>query len=91
MQITELEWHEDLIFHVARHRVIPEEVEQVVFSSSSRVEKGRGEHVYYLTGQTEGGRYLMIVLRYLGHGKARVITARDADGREKKRYQERRG
>ena len=89
MQVTNIEWYEENISHIARHGVSPEETEEVCFSRSSCIETGKGE-LYYITGQTEAGRYLFIVVKYLGHGKAKVITARDMDGKEKARYKKRR-
>ena len=89
MQITALEWTEDNILHIARHRVDPEEVEEVCFSHSSYIERGhRG--FYYITAQTTAGRYLFVVLKLLGNGKAKPITARNMDEKEKQRYKQRR-
>ena len=45
---------------------------------------------YYVTGQTEAGRYLFVVVRYVGRGRARVITARDMEKQERSRYDKRR-
>lgn len=89
MRVTNLEWDEDNIFHIARHEVSPEEAEEACFSYSSCIEKAKGE-LYYITGQTEAGRYLFLVVKYIGRGKAKVITARDMDRKEKARYKKRR-
>lgn len=89
IHITNLEWDENNMVHISRHGVIPEEVEKVCFSEDCFIEVGRGK-VYYVTGQSESGRYLFVVLRYLGRGKARVITARDMDEKEKSRYKKKR-
>lgn len=89
MRVTNLQWDEDNIFHIARHEVGPEEAEEVCFSHSSCIEKARGK-LYYITGRTEAGRYLFVVGKYLGRGEARVITARDMDQKEKARYKKRR-
>lgn len=88
MQIANLIWDEDNVLHIARHKVLPEEVEEVCFSSIPQIEIGRGG-LYYITGQTGSGRYLFIVVRYLGRGRAKVITARDMDDREKSRFKRR--
>lgn len=85
MQITHLEWTEASILHIARHGVDPEEVEGVCFSHSSRLERGR-QGFYYVSGQTAAGRYLFVVIRLLGHGGAKPITARNMDEKEKRRY-----
>lgn len=89
MRVTNLEWDEDNVFHLARHEVSLEEAEEACFSRSSCLEKARGK-LYYLTGQIEAGRYLFLVVKYLGQGKAKVITARDMDRKEKARYKKRR-
>lgn len=88
MQITNLMWSEDNVLHIARHKVSPEEVEEVCFYKFPHIEKGRGGY-YYVTGQTGNGRYLFIVIKYLGKGSAKVITVRDMDDREKFRYKRR--
>ena len=77
-RITYLEWYEENVLHIARHQVSPEEVEEICFYGSPHIERGRGG-LYYITGQTHAGRYLLIVVRLLGHGSAKVITARDMD------------
>lgn len=84
MYIINLTWDEDNISHIARHRVFPEEVEELCFGSSS-IETGR-QNLYYVTGQTASGRYLFVVVKYLGRGNVKVITARDMDNKEKSRY-----
>lgn len=90
MRITDFEWTDENIEHIARHGVDPEEVEEVCFSDTYYVEIGRGG-LYYATGQTAGGRYLVIVLRHLGHGKVRVVTARAMIDKEKSRYRRKKG
>jgi len=79
-------WNDWNIDHIAHHSVIPEEVEEVVFSRLSRIRKGRGDAIFYLFGQTLSGRYLFIVLRDLGNSTAFPITARDMTNSEKKLY-----
>jgi len=50
-------------------------------------EEARGEEkLYYILGKTLGGRYLFIVVKPRGKGKAKVITARDMNDLEKRRY-----
>ncbi len=89
MRITNLEWCEENILHIARHGVSPEEVEEICFSRSSLIETAtRG--LCYITGQTDPGRYLFAVVKPLGRGGAKVITARDMDRKEKTRYRKRR-
>jgi uncharacterized DUF497 family protein len=89
MQITQLDWSQEAVWHIARHRVAPEDIEEACFSHGPLIERGRGG-LYYVSGTTSAGRDLFIVIRALGHGKAKVITARDMDHRERRRYHERR-
>ncbi len=83
-----IEWNEESIEHIAGHSVIPEEVEEVCFSSLHCEQRGR-DGLYYIMGQTHAGRYLFIVVRYLGHEKVKIVTARDMDEKEKYRYKKR--
>jgi uncharacterized protein len=82
MKIDDLEWTADRVEHIARHDVTPEEVEEV-FTSARYFKRGRGG-VYEAWGQTDSGRYLLVIFRYLGHNRAWPITARDMDENEKR-------
>jgi len=91
--ITELLWDEETVLHIqSKHQVEPQEVEELCFAEDiPLIEVGRGgAPIYYVLGQTLGGRYLFIVICYLFRGKAKVITARDMDQHEKRRYNRRR-
>jgi len=82
MRIDDLEWTLDRVDHVARHGIKPEEVEEVL--ASTKVFKRGRAGVYEAWGQTESGRYLLVIVRYLGHNRAWPITARDMDENEKR-------
>ena len=82
MRINDLEWALDRIEHIARHGITPEEVEED-FGSGPLFRRGRGG-VYEAWGQTESGRYVLVIFRYLGHNRAWPITARDMDENEKR-------
>jgi hypothetical protein len=84
MRIDDLEWTLDRVEHIARHSVVPGEVEEV-FASAPVFKKGRGG-VYEAWGQTESGRYLPVIFRNLGHNRAWPITARDMDENEKRLF-----
>ena len=84
MRIDDLEWTLDRLEHVARHFISSEEVEEV-FASPLVFKRGRGG-VYEAWGQTESGRYLLVIFRYLGHNQAWPITARDMDENEKRLF-----
>ncbi len=75
MRITDFEWDEGNIDHIARHGVNPEEVEEACYDQPYVL---RGKNNRYLVySQTSDGRYLFSVLHYKGQGLVRVITARD--------------
>ena len=86
MYVTGFEWNEYNIEHIARHHVTPQDVEEACYLSPL-ILKGRSSR-YYILGQSESGRYLAIVIEYKGKGMVKVITARDMDYKERKRYQE---
>ena len=73
-----------------KHRVLVEEVEEVFFSSPQIffVERGytSGENLYAACGKTEASRSLIIFFILKSDNRALVISARDMDRKEKKRY-----
>lgn len=75
MRITDCEWDDANIAHIARHSLSPMEVEEV-FGHEFIVYKSRRDR-YVAYGRTGEGRYLLVIFRYLGRGEARVITARE--------------
>jgi len=77
-----MEWTHDRVDHIALHSVSPEEVDEVL-SSAPVFRRGRGG-VYEAWGQTNAGRYLLVIFRYLGHNRAWRITAREMDENEKR-------
>lgn len=85
-KITGIEWLAARITHIeVKHRVTPKEVEEVCFGHSV-ILRGRGKQIYHILGQTQAGRYLFIVVRFLGQSRVRVITARDLDQAERRWY-----
>ena len=85
MEITEFEWDDDNIEHIARHGVSPDEVEDVAFDDEPWIKKGR-RGTRYMLGYTVAGRYLFVVYVLKGKGIARVITAMDMDDKTRKVY-----
>lgn len=83
MVIRKLVWDGWNINHIARHNVEPEEVDEVC-QSRNLFERGR-DGTYQITGQTESGRYLNIVVVPRGNGFY-PVTARDADDKERRRF-----
>ena len=88
MEISEFEWDENNIDHIAKHQVFPDEVEDVAFDDEPWVKKGRGE-TRYMLGYTVAGRYLFIVYVLKDKGLARVFTAMDMDEKTRKLYRRR--
>jgi uncharacterized protein len=95
MRLYEVIWKEvfvDKLEH--KHRVMPDEVEQVLFSKPfiRRAEKGRvqGEDVYVAYGQTTAGRYLVIFFILKDQTAALPISARDMTQAERRYYAQQR-
>ena len=91
MRISEIVWPQDRIEHIERHGVTPTEVEEVCFGDPFVLRaKSRGENpVYYVLGQTKGGRYLFTVVIAFPDGKGYPVTARPMTNKEKSRYRKR--
>ncbi len=92
-RIEELRWRDDRVEHIARHNVVPAEVEEVVLDDREAVlekaglaERNPSQTVYVLLGRTQAGRYLMVVLIHEGGGVGFPITARDMNQAERRRY-----
>jgi uncharacterized DUF497 family protein len=88
MEITEFEWDEDNIEHIAEHGVSPDEVEDVAFDDDPWIRKGRCG-TRYMLGYTAAGRYLFAVYALKSKGSARVITAMDMDDKTRRLYRRR--
>ena len=84
MHVSRFQWTNENTEHIARHGVVPREVEQA-FRLRPQVRRGRDD-CYLMLGQTAAGRYLLVIFAYLGRGLARVITARDMDEKERAIY-----
>ena len=74
----------------AKHDVVPNEAE-AAFSNSpkfKRWENGdvEGEDFYQCLGKTDEGRFLTIFFIFKKTGEALIISARDMDPKEKRRY-----
>ncbi len=86
MRILELLCGEETDVHIAAgHNITAEEASQAVFGRSF-LYRGREKGLYEILGRTEEGRYLMVAVRSLGKGVARVITSREMTDAERRRY-----
>ncbi|MGH7799647.1 MAG: hypothetical protein ACREOW_03335 [Thermodesulfobacteriota bacterium] len=89
MIIEDLKWNDRVIEHIiSRHNVDPEEVEEV-FQHYHYILKGR-QDTYQIFGQSLSGRYLWVVIKYIGKGEAGVITAREMTWSEQKLFKKKR-
>ncbi len=91
MHIRDIIWLPNVIDKLDwKHDIAPNEVEEIFVSRPRyrRIERGRvqGEDVYTASGQTEAWRYLTVFfIRKMG-GDALIISARDMDAKERRRY-----
>ena len=67
-----------------KHAVEESEVHEALFGHTHAA-RGRGG-LYEVLGRTDAGRYLFVVVRYLGGGRVLVVTARDMTAQERRRY-----
>lgn len=74
----------------SKHHVMPDEVEEVFFNKPRFrfVETGwrSGENVYSASGQTSGGHYLIVFFILKENNAALIISAREMDREERRRY-----
>lgn len=91
MRISEIEWKEADVAHIARHGVTPEEVEEVLAADPvwrrGRTHQESGRKSLYVLGRTEAGRYLFIVLSPRMRGRARCVTAMEMDEKARRYYE----
>jgi uncharacterized DUF497 family protein len=95
MRLYEVIWKEVFVDKLEqKHHVMPDEVEQVLFSKPfmRRAEKGRvqGEDVYVAYGQTAAGRYLVVFFILKDQTAALPISARDMTQAERRYYAQQR-
>ncbi|MBP8948123.1 MAG: BrnT family toxin [Candidatus Promineofilum sp.] len=74
--------------HIADHGVEPFEAEEVINNRPLVSRAGEGKLIAY--GQTDVGRYLVVVYALKDKQRLRVITARDMTQAEKSRIRGRR-
>ena len=89
--IDDIIWFNRIVDKIAwKHNVLPSEVEEVLSGQCMvfRKEKGKveGEHLYNALGKTEAGRFLSVFFIKKFGNKALIVTARDMNKSERKRY-----
>ncbi len=77
---------------IVKHHVTPDEVEEVFFNHPRYrfVEAGRkiGEDVYSAGGQTDADRYVIVFFIHKSTNVALILSARDMDKNERRRYEQ---
>jgi len=91
MRIVDIIWLPHIVDKLAwKHGVTPEEVDEVLFGQPlfRKVQKGHvpGEDLYAAFGQTESGRYLIVLFVYKLTREALIVSARDMDSAERRIY-----
>jgi hypothetical protein len=69
-----------------KHRVLVNEVEEVLLNPRIEKRKPGDQKRRYIYGRTDAGRYLFIVVEQLGPKHFFLLTAMDMDGGERKKY-----
>lgn len=81
----ELAWTDESEAHIARHKVTPSEVEQVVNARPQWEHPGVDQSTL-VYGSTDAGRYLLVVLAASADGRWYVATARDLTHNEMRTF-----
>ena len=92
MRIEEVLWLDEIVEKLWRkHRIEIYEVEEVLSQRPHIrfVEAGHwpGEDMYAALGRTDAGRYLTVFFVYKVDRRALIISARDMDTAERRRYE----
>lgn len=92
MFIDDFIWLPDFVDKIAvKHNVLQEEAEEIFFNEPKFrfVESGYtpGEGVYSASGRTDAGRYLIVFFIRKPNNKALILSTRDMDKSERKRYE----
>jgi len=91
MNIDDFIWLPSIVDKLdSKHGVMPDEAEEVFFNKPRFrfVETGfrRGENVYSASGRTDSGRYLIVFFILKEANTALIISAREMDREERRRY-----
>lgn len=93
MKITGLDWDDENDAHISRHGVSPDEVGNICyglhFSRRDPAAKSNGKERYILSGKTDNGRYLHVVVEWLRGTYFRPITAVDMSESHRRAYERR--
>ncbi len=93
MRITDLVWDDANVRHLwAAHQVTPDDVEEIIFGidgEPARFRVVRDGVNYKISGETGGGRLLLVVGTFAHDGRFRAFAARDMGDLEKRTYRKR--
>lgn len=85
----EFHWNDDSEAHIARHNIIPLEIEEAARHPYYTAPGDDGKTLLF--GRTYAGRYLTVVMSGAMDGRWYVVTARDMDTKERRAYERRKG
>lgn len=86
MRIDALEIDDHILDKIeSRHRVTFEEIEEACLSEARHIRRSK-DGLYKLFGQTEAGRYILVVLVNLGSGVWKIVTSRQMTDSERRLY-----
>ena len=82
-----ISWSEEAEDHIARHGVLPEEVQQVLYTRPRWIAPGRGETTL-VYAMTDAGRYLLVVIAPALDGGVYIVTARRLTDSERRTFRQ---
>lgn len=88
--IKKLLWDSRNIFHIGKHYIAPEEVEEICYDQPI-VQRGKKRSRIVILGHTSNKRLLIVILENKGKGSYYIVTAYDANPSDKALYQRLKG
>lgn len=88
--LTRFDWDDANTEHIARHKITPDEAEQIISGDDAlvvRIESRKGEVRSVCLGRTAKGRYLGVVHTVRG-AMIRVVTAFPMNRSQRRLYEE---
>lgn len=83
----EFEWDDDNVEHLVRHKITPDEIEELF--EGPMIRRRGGTHTpdrFRVLGRSASGRYLVIVYQEKAHGMIRPFTGREMRLHERELY-----
>ncbi|RYV49605.1 BrnT family toxin [Pengzhenrongella frigida] len=85
VSLPPITWSEESEDHIARHRVVPEEVQEALYMSPRWITPGRGGTTLVFA-MSDAGRHLLIVIAPALDGGVYIVTARDQTDSERRTF-----